>query len=199
MLINEAVAFLDKSIPDKTVGLPDEIFYFISRVTPLVNVDLLVKDKQGRTLLAWRNDEQYGNAWHIPGGIIRFKETVSQRIHKTGIKELGTEVSFLPEPIGIRQGFALNMDNRAHFISFLYRCFVPVDYVPNNAGKDRYDTGYLEWHECAPKNLQILQNDYRQFINDNMDQKEYPCIKGKKITFIDFDNKYRGEIIESAN
>ena len=66
-------------------GLPEELFYFISSITPMTNVDLLIKDNDNRTLLTWRNDKYYGPGWHIPGGIIRFKETFSIRISDVSI------------------------------------------------------------------------------------------------------------------
>ena len=34
-----------KTISDPSIGLSNDIFRFISQVTPLINVDLLVKDK----------------------------------------------------------------------------------------------------------------------------------------------------------
>ena len=68
-----AIKFLENQIKNPSKGLPQEIFFFISRITPMINVDLLIKDEKGRTLLAWRDDEFY-KGWHIPGGIIRFKE-----------------------------------------------------------------------------------------------------------------------------
>ena len=63
-------------------GLPTDVFYFVSQLTPLINVDLLVKNKSGQVLLTWRDDRFYGPAWHIPGGIIRFKEKIEDRIEK---------------------------------------------------------------------------------------------------------------------
>ena len=55
MNINNAIEFLDNKITNPKEGLPDEIFYYLSRITPLINVDLLIKDENGRTLLSWRN------------------------------------------------------------------------------------------------------------------------------------------------
>ena len=60
-------------------GLPDEVFTYISTVTPLVNVDLLIRNDKGEILLSWRYDYRR-SGWHIPGGIIRYKETFEQRI-----------------------------------------------------------------------------------------------------------------------
>ena len=57
-----------------TKGLSEETFLLISQLTPMVNVELLIQDKNKGTLLTWRHDKFYGPAWHLPGGIIRFKE-----------------------------------------------------------------------------------------------------------------------------
>lgn len=35
-------------------GLPEELFPFVSQITPLVNVDLLIRDPQCGVLLTWR-------------------------------------------------------------------------------------------------------------------------------------------------
>ena len=39
----------DQLTPDPTAGLPEDLFLFISRITPLVNVDLLIQDDAHRT------------------------------------------------------------------------------------------------------------------------------------------------------
>ena len=56
MNIHKVIEFLDKQISNLSLGLPEEIFLFVSRTTPLVNVDLLIKDENGRTLLSWRDE-----------------------------------------------------------------------------------------------------------------------------------------------
>jgi colanic acid biosynthesis protein WcaH len=165
MTIHEAVEFLDGNIPDKKTGLPGEIFYFISRTTPLVNVDLLVKDKQGRTLLAWRNDEYYGQGWHIPGSIVRFKETLEQRIQRCAEQELGAAVSYDPKPLAIEQNIMPEWENRAHFISFLYKCSVPEGFVPDNSFRNKDEAGYLQWHQGCPDNFLRVQDCYRKFMD----------------------------------
>ncbi|MEI7983545.1 MAG: NUDIX hydrolase, partial [Bacteroidota bacterium] len=54
--IQDTIEILNKQIPDPRLGLPEEVFLFISRLTPMVNVDLLIKDKKGLALLSWRDD-----------------------------------------------------------------------------------------------------------------------------------------------
>jgi hypothetical protein len=49
-------------------------------VSPELSVDLPVQDDIGRILLTWRHDVAYGPGWHIPGGIVRYKERAMDRI-----------------------------------------------------------------------------------------------------------------------
>ena len=58
--ISEAVAVINECIQDSRGGLPDEIFYLVSRLTPLINVDLLIVNKNNEKLLTWREDKFYG-------------------------------------------------------------------------------------------------------------------------------------------
>ena len=119
MNIADAIAVLDKHVPNPSMGLPDEVFFYISKTTPLVNVDLLIKDENGRTLLSWRSDQYCGKGWHVPGGIIRFKEMLETRIKKVAETEIGTNISFEPIPIAFNQCIQPDLINRGHFITFL--------------------------------------------------------------------------------
>ena len=56
--------------PNPECGLSDEVFLSLTRLTPMINVDLLIRDGAGRVLLTWREDQFYPAGWHIPGGII---------------------------------------------------------------------------------------------------------------------------------
>lgn len=164
MNITRAIAVLDKHIPDPSRGLPDEVFFYISRMTPLVNVDLLIKDENGRTLLAWRDDEYAGTGWHVPGGIVRFKETFETRIRKVAETEIGADVSFDPVPIALNQLIHHECDIRSHFVSILYKCFLSSAYAPQNKGLSPEDAGYLIWHDSCPDNLIKYHEMYRKYI-----------------------------------
>jgi len=161
MNVKEAIAVLEAEITNPTVGLPIDIFNFVSRLTPLVNIDLLIKDEHNRTLLAWRDDEFSGSGWHIPGGIVRYKESLETRIQKTAEKELSCSVKFNPIPITMNQ---INCSHitRGHFISFLYECQLNSHISPNNIKPN--NPGYLLWHESCPKNLISSHEMYRKYI-----------------------------------
>ena len=110
-------------------GLGMEMFLFSSTLMPVVNVDLLVTNTNHEVLLAWRDDLHAGTGWHIPGGCVRFKEKLTDRVQKTAIAELGVEVFCQPEPIRVfeiflddyREGFA-DQNERTHFITLVFAC-----------------------------------------------------------------------------
>lgn len=156
------------AISNPREGLPREIFLFISQLTPMVNVDLLIKNKYGHTLLTWRQDELYGPGWHIPGGIIRFKEQALARIQKVAELELGSQVHAQDKPICVREIMAPNRDVRGHFISFLYRCelIVPLDIAKKAPdGAEAVKNGQWKWHEACPENIIPQHEMYREYID----------------------------------
>src|SRR5450631_77909 len=103
-------------IADPRLGLPDEVFHFIRRLTPLMNVDLLIR-RDNETLLAWREDE-FETGWHIMGGIIRYRESALTRIAEVARIEIGATVTSEPSPCNM---FSELDHPRGHFISLLYR------------------------------------------------------------------------------
>lgn len=156
-----------EQIADPRAGLPVEAFYFVSELTPLINVDLLIRNKAGQTLLTWRADEFYGPAWHVPGGIIRFKEKIEDRIRKVALSELGCEVRFSPQPIQMLELMHPSRNVRGHFISLLYLCELITQ---PDAGKKftvgQAKAGEWAWHAGAPSDLLYAQEPLRRFIDD---------------------------------
>lgn len=161
--MKKAIKILDDHASKPERGLPDEIFLFISRKTPMINVDLLVKDEKGRVLLAWRDDKYSGAGWHVPGGIIRYKERIEKRIKEVARLEIGTSVQFERTPLAINQ-FILKQKERAHFISLLYNCFLEGNFKPANKGLKPGDSGYLKWHSTPPANLIKVHDVYRKYM-----------------------------------
>ena len=172
MNISDAISFLDHEVPHPAEGLPEKLFLYISRTTPMINVDLLIQDENERTLLSWRNERYTGIGWHVPGGIIRFKESLETRIQKVAQTEIGTAVRFDPTPVTINQIIHPYQEIRGHFISLLYKCFVSATFVPLNNGLAETDNGYLAWHESCPEPLFKYHEIYRSFINDRHHSKD---------------------------
>ena len=158
-LINNIRYYLDN--PER--GLPEELFRFVTELTPMVNVDLLVSDKKGNYLLAWRKDE-FHDGWHIPGGIVRVREKLTHRIEQVALTELLCKVEYDPNPINIFESIH-PVKIRSHFISFLYRCYTPLDYSIDKQPWCQEENGYLAWHDHFPENMIPAHAVYRSFFN----------------------------------
>ncbi len=165
MEIKKIIDLLESSIKNPSKGLPEEVFLFVSRITPIVNVDLLIKNKQNHTLLIWRDDGYCPPGWHIPGGIVRYKETLSDRIKAVAVAELGAKVNFKETPLAIQEVMLPSMKNRAHAISFLYECSL-ISPLDENL---RYEKGIPKqgqwaWHDKCPNDIIVVHEMYRRFI-----------------------------------
>lgn len=162
----EAVELLRNARMDAAKGLPEELFWLVSSLTPIVNVDLLIVNDTGQILLARRNDEFHPNCWHIPGGCIRFGETMLHRVHETAMKELGCDVIAEESPIAVRDAIRppiLSRDypnERRHFVSILYKCRLPKGASIQNGRRTETDAGFLKWFDTLPKDLVEIQHIY---------------------------------------
>lgn len=158
-------------------GLPEEIFRLVSRLTPLINVDLLLRNARGQTLLTWRVDEFYGPGWHVPGGIVRFKETLAARIAAVAARELGCAVDFSPAPLLLREIMAPDRDVRGHFISLLFACTAstpPDDVLKFGGGMPK--NGEWMWHDRCPGDLIEAHETYRPWIDGRIDPV-FACVQ----------------------
>ncbi|MBI5579768.1 MAG: NUDIX domain-containing protein [Deltaproteobacteria bacterium] len=156
---------MESIVQNPSKGLPEEVFLFVTRITPMINVDLLIKNEKNQTLLTWRDDDYYSPGWHVPGGIIRYKETIDDRIRAVAKNELGAEVRFNHVPIAINEVIHETRKNRGHFISLLYRCSLvkPPDenLRCNSATPIRNE---WQWHDTCPENMISVHEMYRRLI-----------------------------------
>lgn len=162
--LRRCIERLDAAIGDPRGGLPDEVFRFVSRLTPLINVDLLIQDERARTLLTWRDDDLFGAGWHVPGGIIRYKESTAGRIRACAHDELGTTVAFDDTPLLLVEAIA-DQRTRGHHVSLLFRCRLlqPAD-PARRADGDPPSVGQWRWHDRCPPDLLAAQRVYARFL-----------------------------------
>jgi ADP-ribose pyrophosphatase YjhB (NUDIX family) len=164
--ISRAIGDWESLVPAPERGLPEELLLLVSRLTPLVNVDLLIQDSGGRTLLTWRHDRFYGPGWHVPGGIIRYKEKALDRVHAVALLELDAEVECEAAPLLVREYIDPYAKERGHFVSLLYRCrlLTPLNparrFIPHNPQPDQW-----EWHQHCPSNLIAQQLEYEAYFS----------------------------------
>ncbi|MDR2391572.1 MAG: NUDIX domain-containing protein [Planctomycetota bacterium] len=162
--MNAALQTLDSLIGDPRQGLPEEIFLFASSITPMVNADLLVRDDEGRILLSWRDDEHSGQGWHVPGGIVRFQETLEERLQKTALREFGSPVEFDPRPLEHVEFIERDHRERGHFVTFVYACRLPAGWNAASQPWKPGEAGYLAWHAAFPENMIQVHHYYRKYF-----------------------------------
>jgi ADP-ribose pyrophosphatase YjhB (NUDIX family) len=163
--IDHLIASLETLAPEPNRGLPEPLFLMLSRLTPLLGVDLLIRDSAGRTLLTWRHDEFYGPGWHVPGGILRHGERMAERIDEVARLELGAQVEFEPSPLSIEEILRPNTAGRGHIVAMLYRCRL----LGRPDARLRFDPkmpspGHWYWHESCPDNLIEEQRPYERYL-----------------------------------
>ena len=152
-VINELLLEIKKEKIDPAEGLGDELFLAVASLTPIVNVD-----------------EQCGAGWHLPGGCVRLKETLEQRLHVCAKSELGTDVLCDMKPVLITENIEPKRDRgRTHFISFLYQC-VPVDKDQLRLLDNQEIKGHLGWFNHIPEHFLPVQDFYRETITKILEQ-----------------------------
>ena len=161
--IEHTIAALERTVDDPRQGLPEEIFRFVSRLTPLVNVDLLIQDERRGTLLTWRDDEFFGAGWHLPGGIIRYKETAGERVRACARHELGVDVTFEDSPVAVVEDIA-ERDTRGHHIAMLYRCRLLGELPTDRAASESPLSGQWRWHTRCPKDILPVHAPYAKYF-----------------------------------
>lgn len=170
MSVESAIECLRKAMNDDGIdakrGLGIDLFHFASTLMPVVNVDLLVINDNHEILLSWRDDEHCGRGWHIPGGCIRLGETFYERIQKTALAELGSEVETNGTPIEVFEIFTSeyrpnisNQNERSHFVTLVFLCRLPEGYHVEE--KPENVPGCLKWFRELPHDLVNVQNCYK--------------------------------------
>jgi len=86
--------------------LPQDVFALVVRSTPLLSIDLLVRDDTGAMLLGWRRNRPARDCWFVPGGRVRKGETLDEAFTRIARSELGTALSRRDsEPAGVYEHF----------------------------------------------------------------------------------------------
>jgi colanic acid biosynthesis protein WcaH len=169
----EVAAMMNVVCPDARQGLQQPLFLAVSRLTPLVNVDLLVSDGSGRLLMTWRADEFYGPGWHVPGGILRFKETAAQRIAAVARLELGVKVQAKAHPWRVLELMSTERDIRGHFITLAYSCQLITELPQAMWAGPRPRPGQWAWFDELPAQTIAQHRVYGSWFTEPSTCKEY--------------------------
>lgn len=73
--------------------LPKETFVTVIDATPLVSIDLVVRDEDGQVLLGCRLNRPAQGFWFVPGGRVRKNELLDDAFRRLTYEELGIEMT----------------------------------------------------------------------------------------------------------
>ena len=71
--------------------LEKELFSSIIENTPLISIDLIIKDSEGKILLGQRINKPAKNSWFVPGGRIYKDEKIEDAFKRITKDEIGKE------------------------------------------------------------------------------------------------------------
>lgn len=163
LTLTSLIQSLEGYIKNPEIGLPDEIFYLVGRLTPYVNIDLLIKIPNLGSVLTWRDDPHTGSGWHIPGGIVRFREDIQERVRKVANLELGVELESISGPIEINQIIS-GQKERSHFISLLFFAELNNHNIKNLLMQIRQNPKNINIFKECPSNLLKWHKIYSHLI-----------------------------------
>jgi colanic acid biosynthesis protein WcaH len=75
--------------------LSADVFKAVVKATPLVAIDLIVRDSHGRLLFGLRKNAPAKGSWFVPGGRIRKGESFAMAFERLTKEELGVSFSFM--------------------------------------------------------------------------------------------------------
>lgn len=77
----------------KIMFLKDDVFRKVIESTPLVSIDLIVRNVSGQVLLGERNNSPAKGYWFVPGGRIYKNEKIADALQRISINEIGYPLS----------------------------------------------------------------------------------------------------------
>lgn len=112
--------------------LEKEIFKTVIASTPLISIDLVVKNSQGEYLLGYRTNQPAKDFWFVPGGRILKDETMDDAFSRLCINELGLtairgEAKFLGPYEHFYRDYVFGDDVTTHYVVLGYEIIVDID------------------------------------------------------------------------
>ena len=104
-------------------------FLFVIEKTPLISIDLIIKNEKNNILLGMRNNRPAQGCWFVPGGRIRKNEAIKTAFHRIGKSEIGINFNMdIANFMGIYEHFYENCVSHdttsTHYIVLAYELFL---------------------------------------------------------------------------
>jgi colanic acid biosynthesis protein WcaH len=112
--------------------LNKETFQTVIASTPLISIDLVVKNSQGQYLLGYRTNQPAKNFWFVPGGRILKNESMDDAFRRLCKNELDINktrgaAKFLGPFEHFYQDYVFGDDVTTHYVVMGYEITVDID------------------------------------------------------------------------
>jgi colanic acid biosynthesis protein WcaH len=147
--------------------LDEQTFLRIVDATPLVSVDLVVRDSEGRVLLGQRTNRPAQGFWFVPGGRIRKNERIDNALTRIAQAELGANADEA-EFMGVYEhlypdNFSGQAGISTHYIVLAYTCEFPPQTQPQ---PDAQHSQFKWWKvEDLLRSAEVHENTKRYFLS----------------------------------
>jgi 8-oxo-dGTP diphosphatase len=125
-------------------------------VCPLLTVDGILRNREGRFLLIRRKNPPYRGRWALPGGFVDVGETVEAACAREMLEETGLAVT-VERLIGVYSD--PKRDPRGHTVGIAFACSCKDGHAI--AGDDAADAAWLTLEEARP-----LAFDHEKILED---------------------------------
>ncbi|WP_436917657.1 GDP-mannose mannosyl hydrolase [Acinetobacter schindleri] len=146
--------------------LPDETFKSVIQHTPLISIDLIVRNEQGEVLLGKRVNAPAKGCWFVPGGRVRKNETLDDAFVRLVKEELGIELGITRADakfLGVFEHFyddcVFGDDITTHYIVLAYNIFINKNLRPNLTQHSSY-RWLIESDICLDNSIHLFTKEY---------------------------------------
>lgn len=167
--------------------LPHAALLEVVKMTPLVSIDLIVRNQRGEVLLGLRKNEPARGWWFVPGGRIYKGESLQEAFSRIAREELGVTSSFdEARPLGVfEHRYTTNFASEAGIATqyFVLGYEITDTAVPNV--RDLPDSQHREWKWFSLDTLlaatDVHENTKLFFVRPGtLDERQYEIVVARR-------------------
>jgi len=144
-------------------SIPHEEYWQIYRRVPRLCVEVVITDPERGVILVQRAIEPFIGTWHLPGGTVRFGESLIDAVRRVALHEVGVGVNeALPmAPLEYPSHVAAGLDSP---VSIPYLVISPIGdpCLTFMTASGRDESSAIGWHREVPPNMHVDQVTFLQ-------------------------------------
>ncbi|GAB1855837.1 GDP-mannose mannosyl hydrolase [Flavobacteriaceae bacterium MHTCC 0001] len=144
-------------------------FIAVINNTPLVSIDIIIRDSDDRILMGFRTNEPAKNYWFVPGGRILKNESNKDAFERIVEKELGHKFKFEEAKLlnAYNHFYETNFANapnvETHYVVLAYELFATgeqINALVNSPDEQHTDLDWISIHDLENKSVHHYSKAY---------------------------------------